>query len=617
MLLPIYWLKQFVEVKESIEAVARRFVSLGFESEVLENATLDLEITPNRGDCLSILGLAREYAASTRQNLMLPETTVLKFGPKLSDFEVALVPEVYHRLAAMIVNEVTVEPSPDWLRQAVESVGMNSINTIVDLTNYIMFELGIPMHAFDLDQLPAKRLSIRLSIAGEHFLSLKDEAITLPKCSIVVESGGQIVDLLGIRGGKSAMIASSTKNIFVWAVCVPRPFIRQTTKLTGLRTEGSYRHERETDWALVTTALERFAYLLGKIRGGTVVSEALVNESKPQPVKAIAFQTNLVNEQLGTSFSDNTIRQSLARLGFGPGDKVTVPSWRYFDINFAEDLVEEVARIEGYAKLPHHVIAKVSRPNDSWYVRIESLKDRLVTAGLTEVYAESFSGHIDENVGLARLANPVNGDFAYCRPAIMSNLLKILAPNSWDDHARLFEIGNVFPEKNLEEMHLAIVVFGRKQSLLAKFVPIECIQFITPDLPLAKLHKLRRPISVAEIPLRKLVLDDLNFNIPQAKPIYRPVSIYPPSVRDISMIINSDVEIEAVSRSITGVSPNRIIGVELFDQFESEQFGHHKQSLAFHVVYQALEKTLEAAEVDKLHGDVAAAMNNQFKAEIR
>lgn len=624
MLLPINWLKQYVEINETPEQVAERYIGLGFECELVKPNVIDLEVTPNRGDVLSIIGLAREYAASTGQHLQMPKTTALATDSKLPDFSLEVEPEAYHRLAATLVKGVKNQPSPTWLREAVESVGMNSIDVIVDLTNYVMFEFGIPMHAFDLDALPAQSFHVRLSTKGEHFTSLKEEAVELPEQAIVVESNGEIIDLLGIRGGKSSMIQPQTTNILVWAVSVPRPLIRRAVKMTGIRTEGAYRHERETDWDMVPLALARFVDLLTQVAGGQPTS-AIDWQAQERESKLIAYSVEHINRLLGTDYSSDAVERALTQLGFVLTDgKAMVPSWRYFDINFPEDLAEEVARIQGYTALPKQRIQAQSGPKELFYAQVENLKDRLVAAGLTEVYTESFAGRQEAKLGgwdesnLAVLANPVNQEFAYCRPSMIPNLVKLLALNSWSDDARVFEVGKVFPAKDLEVTKIALAAYGKQQKLFTQWVPVEAIEILTPDHPLAQLHKLRRPVTVAEVAIDEVILPRISeLIVPTHKVYYQTISPLPPAVRDISIIVDRTAQPDKIAQQIKAVAPETILLVELFDQFTADKFGADKQSLAFHIIYQSLDQTLEAETVDLLQAKINAMLEQQFEAVIR
>lgn len=625
MLLPISWLSQYVSVNEPIEAVAERFIGLGFECEVVVGTnTIDLEITPNRGDVLSMVGLAREYAAATNQAYTLPKITELTVGDTLPNFTITADPAAYHRLTAIVVKNVTIGPSPDWLKQALESMGNNSINNIVDLTNYVMFELGVPLHAFDLDNLPDQSFNVRLAAKDEPFTSLKDETYSLPEGAIVVASNDEIVDLLGIRGGKSSMVQPTTKNLLIWAVNVPRPAIRRASKALGLRTDASYRFEREVDLSMSPTSLARMTNLVQELAGGEATNYIDL-QATVLATKTIELRSTLVNSLLNINLSDAEIAGSLEKLGFiTNGQQVTVPSWRYYDISIPEDLVEEVARIYGYNRLPRTIIAPTEKVSQTQYATTENLKDQLVAAGLAEVYTESFAGREETRLSdisdsnLAILANPVNHEYAYCRPAIMPNLLKLLSLNSWSDDAQVFEIGRVFPAKDLEIDHLAIAAYGKKQALFAQWVPAEKIQLLTSEHPLARHFKLRKPVTIAEIPIAEIQVATTNdFMVPAGKPVYKAVSPFPPSVRDISMIVSTDYAIDGMLRVIQDISPERILLAELFDQFQSEKFGPNKQSIGIHVIYQAIDQTLEANEVDNLHQQVTNVLINQFQAEIR
>ncbi len=624
MLLPLSWLKQFVTVNESPESVAERFVNLGFEAEDIQGEVIDLDITPNRGDLLSIYGLAREYAASTKQSMNLPVQIELNFTDTLPNFMIHAEEGTYHRLSSIIAHEVTIGPSPAWLKDALASVGQHSINSIVDLTNYVMFELGVPIHAFDLDKLPEQEFTIRFSRKGETYLSLKDEALTLPEGTVVVECGGQIIDLVGIRGSKSCMITEQTKNILIWANAIPRPLIRRTSKLLGLRTEASYRYERETDWEIGPVSIERMAKLVTEIAGGTLTT-GYDNYPVPHETKQIALNAEKTNQLLATNFDDAEVESYLNRLGFTfeNGD-FKVPSWRYFDCHAPEDLIEEVARMHGYNSLPRNVIASSQQSAPTDFGRIEALKDRLVADGWTETYTESFIGTSEAQTGnfdeskLAKLANPVNRDYAFCRPSIAPSLVKLLALNSWSDDAKVFEIAHVFPEVNQEITHVAFAAYGKQNKLFERYVPADAIEVLPPEHPLANLFKIRRAVTIAEVAVDSLIDHNTSsYTVSQIKPPYTNISAFPPSIRDISMIINTNVDLSAITKDIKDTAPESIILVEIFDTFQSDTFGPNKQSVAIHVVYQSLEKTLESETVDMIQANIITKLQTNYQAVIR
>lgn len=623
MIVSLEWLKDLIAINEPAEQVADRLIQLGAETELLDENRLDLEITPNRGDLLSIFGVAREYGAAVNCQPKLPELAKLNWQSELPDFSITLDSSVYHRLSAMIIRDVNVKASPDWLKRRLEAIGMNSINNLVDLTNYVMIELGIPIHAFDLDQLPGHQFQVRTAEAGERFISLKGEALVLPAGAIVVECDGQIIDLLGIRGGQVGMIQPNTKNLLVWAASLPRPLIRQTVRAIGIKTDAAYRHERETDWAMVPIALQRIAQLLAE-QGGKIGS-AVDYQAQPLPTKTIDLQPEKINQILGTSYRPEAMVEALERLGFRVnGRQVVVPSWRYFDINRLEDLAEEVARLEGYQQLPRRVIAGKTPVRETGYARLENIKDQLIEAGFTEVYTESLVGRQEallygyKEENLAILANPVNRDFSFCRPAIVPGLLKLLVLNSWADDARIFEIGAIFPAKDLETTSLAIAAYGDQQKLFSQWLPADSIEIIKPDHPLARHLKLRRPVTAGGTAIDKLKLvTEADYYVPTDKPKYRPVSPLPPAVRDLAIIIDQSVQPEAVIEAIKTGGPQSLIIVELFDQFAADRFGPDRHSLAFHLVYQSTQTTLDAAGVEQNHQAVIDLVKDRFRADIR
>jgi phenylalanyl-tRNA synthetase beta chain len=247
----------------------------------------------------------------------------------------------------------------------------------------------------------------------------------------------------------------------------------------------------------------------------------------------------------------------------------------------------------------------------------------LVEAGVTETYTESGCGRREiEAFGLDKeklvtLVNPVNPDYVYARPSLLPNLLKTLSLNSWSSDAQLFEIGNVFPTKEIEITRLGLACYGVQETLLAKFIPKASITVINADQPIAKTFKLRRVVTVAEVSLDQFLGKiTAELRIVPDKINYRPVSPYPPAVRDIALIVDSSVRPRDIEEAISTMA-KPIITIELFDQFKSDRFGSDKQSLAFHIVYQSLNKTLENREVDELHQKITNLISNQFQAKVR
>lgn len=627
MILPLDLLSKYVEINESVEAVCARFVALGFESEMVDPRTLDLEVTPNRGDVLSLIGLAREYAASTGQTVTLPATLQTALITQFPDFNLELTEGLYHRLAALRIDLDSNPPSPEWLVSALAKFGQNPINLVVDLTNYVMLELGIPLHAFDIDRLAEPSLKLRLSIAGERFVSLKDETVLLPADCLVAESGDQLVDLVGIRGGRQAIVTPESRRFLVWAASLPRPLIRQAAKATGIRTEGSYRHERETDVAMVDRALGRFAYLLMESLNGQVGQPAIKivdRQCQPLEPKVIAYDPAEINRLLGTDMTAAMMVERLTSLGFqGEAGRVIVPTWRHFDINYWQDLAEEIARLTGYSRLPKKVISSTPRPISTQYNQYENLKDQLVDRGFSEVYTESFAGRQETELGgwegdrLAVLANPVNQEFAYCRPTLIPGLIKVLAQNAWHDQAMVFELGNVFPASDLEVTKLGLAIFGRDRSRLSEIVDENRIKLIEPNDQLGRWLKLRRPVLVAECELSEIKLPSANSYRMESRTVnYRPVSIFPPSVRDIAIVVDDSIAPETVISRLTAADAS-LIFVQLFDRFKSDKLGRDRQSLAIRLAFQSLEATLANDDVDQRLKRLTDILKSEFEAQIR
>ena len=366
------WLKEFVEAKASAAEVRTRLSLCGIAIDSIDETAagpvLDAEITSNRPDCLGHYGIAREVAAIYRQPLQSVQPKLKEIAEKAADAARVEIEasDMCGRFTARVMRGVKVQPSPDWLRQRLEAIGQNSINNVVDVTNYVMFELGHPLHAYDLDKLNERRIVVRRSKPGEKLRTLDGAERTLAREMCVIADGARAVGIGGVMGGAETEISFSTRDILIECAYFDPIVVRRTSKALGLRTEASYRFERGADPEMAEVASRRAAELIQQVAGGEILAGAIDIYPRPEPLRKINFTREELLRVMGADISDRDIEEILGALGFHPvrvdgnrgssGSLVAEwdcrqPSWRR-DVTRGIDLVEEVARHYGYEKFP-------------------------------------------------------------------------------------------------------------------------------------------------------------------------------------------------------------------------------------------------------------------------
>ncbi len=458
----------------------------------LKDVILDIGLTPNRPDCLSILGIAREVAAITRKPLRIPATAFSEAGEDVSRVASVAIeaPDLCPRYCARVITGVSIGPSPLWMRRRLEACGMRAINTIVDATNYVLLEMGQPLHAFDLQLLEGKRIIVKRADAGTSFTTLDGKERILPEDALMICDGaGRPVALAGIMGGLNSEVSPETKTILLESAYFAPAGILATSRRMGIRTEASQRFEKGVDPEGVIRAMNRAAELMAACAGGTI-SPGIIDTRPvpPQPRPAITVSTARTNRVLGTRFSRDDIRQTLAGLNFtvtdGDGDSIaaTPPSFRV-DIAEGIDLIEEVARLRGYDSIAETLpaVSPLPQARDRSRAMDRTIRDCLTRQGYNEIVTYSFiaPGELagmnlpEEDYRRKPLAllNPLTEEQSCMRTTLVPGLLSAAQKNinQKNLNLKLFEVGPVFlPEKNSklprEEKAVAGVLTGLYQD---------------------------------------------------------------------------------------------------------------------------------------------------------
>jgi len=654
MKLPVSWLREYVEIKEPPEKLAEDLLFSGTKVEKIEKTKEDVifnfEITPNRADCLSVIGIAREIAAIYSRILKIPASfshTQTNSKEKLINLEVKesyLCP--YYSLG--VIDNVKIGPSPNWLSDRLEKSGIRSLNNIIDITNYVMLETGQPMHAFDYDKVTGK-LILRASREGERVRTLDNTERILPKGSIIIEDSEKLIDLAGLMGGKNSEVDINTKTLILHVPVYNPVAIRHTSQATNLRTEASNRFEKLLDPALHRYAFERATELFSTLASGKLVSP-IESIGYPPKEKTIKFPISLINKILGIRITKDKTINLLERLGFSTCiDKdqiiVGIPSFRT-DITNPTDLTEEIGRLYGYNKFPKTLPSgKLPTKNYSEESYQQKLKNILEGLGLKEIYTNTLvSSKQIEDLGFKttdclKVSNPLVKDFEYLRPSLFIGLLSSTRLNQ-DNFNKfiLFEIGRTFEKKMQEDglprqpfkigvlalnysfgylkgiletilnkLNIKGVSFDKedknKIDIYVKNNQIGHFNFFNGDI-LSKFN-IKRPSCGFELDFEKLILNISSTN-------YKPIPNFPTVKENISLFLPPDASYITIKQAIQKGASKHYFSAELLE----DTVISGKRSILIGVEYYDPKHTLNKEDIEIIRNSIIKQLEG-IGAKIR
>jgi len=629
----------------------------------LHDSLFDIEITSNRPDAMSVVGLAREAAAVFNKKL-----TQKLAQPKITfTDEIPLSVEVKDssrcpRYQAVVVTGITVGPSPLWMQLRLSQAGVRPINNIVDITNYVLLELGQPMHAFDYDKLQGKTIVVRRAQKGEKIVALDGKTYSLAADLVIADSKNPVA-IAGVMGGEKSAVSAETKTIVFECANFDPITVRTTSRRLSLLSESSLLFEKGLQPQNVEAALFRALELTQQLAGGSVSSPIIDVYAKAKTAATISFDPAVVQRYLGVAVPQPEIKTILTHLGFAvSGAKkisVTIPWWRAGDVAQEFDLVEEVARMYGYHTLPSRLPAGMlpGRHSDLLLRFEDTIKDILAGAGFNEVYHYSMiSAELLKKFGMKPtealpIANPLNEELGLMRPVLSPQLLATVAENlNHDDNFSLFELSNTYQpakEKSLpaEVSKLAAALVGPDGLLRAKGVVellFERLGIVADfqsqterliwwqrgsalDVMAGKTvlghigivsEKMAKDFGI-EVPVALLTFD-VGALFKQSRPVtaFEPIPEFPAIQRDVATVVADTVSWLEIAGAVSRVD-DLITDVVYLNTFSDVSLGAKKKSIAFRIVLRSRERTLKSTEADAVIDKIIDTIKKQFNAQLR
>jgi phenylalanyl-tRNA synthetase beta chain len=687
MFISYEWLKELTDTKLSPADLRDRLTMVGLAIDAVEehggDAVLDVEVPSNRPDCLSHVGIAREVTVIERGQLRLPTGEKPKTEGRSADLTSVEIadPDLCPRYAGRLVRGVKIGPSPDWLVKRLEAIGQRPINNVADVTNYVLHELGQPLHAFDFDKLGGRRIVVRRATPGEKLKTLDGVERTLTNDMLVIADAEKAVALAGIMGGEESEISNQTTDVLIESAYFDPNSVRQTARKLGMDTEASRRFERGADRDGVLRAQQRCIDLICELAGGVATEDAIDVYPKPLGERVVELRPERIPGLTSLTVETDEILRILTGLGFeraGGSEgrlKFKIPSWR-IDVEQEEDLVEEVARHTGYerigSELPPSSMSGEYQPAE---MQQRSLRRALTACGFDEAInfsfiqqesrfdlIPSFAGREDTQ---PKLENPIIEDAAWMRSTLLPGLLSSVRHNL--NHGirdvRLFEIGRIFsiskagelPDENLAlgivatggaldenkaQAERELDFFDLKGALEGAvdwmkvaqltFTPTtarhlrvgQCALISSSDgKPLGTIGRLAESVAASykfRQPVYVLELDLGALLSGPAKLIqYSPLPKYPSVVRDISLLVDRTVAFDEILAIVNQQQVAGCRSVKLVGTFEGSNIQASKRSVTLRLEYRSDERTLRDEEVEEYHSRLTSALLETFAAEQR
>ncbi len=638
----------------------------------LEDEVIEFEITPNRPDCLSMLGMARETAASFEMPFKEPEIKFESFDD-ISDYldDIEVESENCSRYYARVIKDVVIKDSPMWIQMRLMEAGIRPINNIVDITNFVMLEFGEPLHAFDLEKISGSKIIVRQAKNEEVLISLDGETRKLNEKDLIIADEKEAIAIAGVMGGLNSEVTERTKLILIEGANFNQKSVRLTSKRLLLRTEASNRFEKGLDPNLCKIAVDRVCQLIELTESGKVISSFIDKYSKKAKEKTIVLRPERANMLLGLDIDTNIMVRYLNLLGlkseYKDGLIYTEVPTRRMDIDIEADLIEEIGRLYGFHNIKSKsLVGELTRGLKPLSKIIEDkAKSTLLGIGFNEVMTYSFISpkaydkiNIEKTSRLRdyiKILNPLGEDYSVMRTTLIPTMMELFSRNynrSVKD-AFAFEIGNIFLPKQLplvdlpeEKKILSIGFYGEKDFYFLKetvekllhglgivnieykreeenpiFHPGRTAKLMVEDVEIGTMgevyidvcenYDINSKVYMAELDFDKII-DFLDL---ERK--YKPLPKYPSTSRDIAIVVEEEVLVGDIKSLITKHGEGLIENIELFDIYRGDQIAKDMKSLAFSITYRSYERTLKDDEIEKIQVSIIEDLEKTFNAKLR
>jgi len=678
----IEWLKQYVDIKMPPEELAKRLIMSGVHVAFIhkdgKNTVLEFEITSNRSDCLSVIGLAREIAAITGSKLRIPavldpEQAKQKKTKNNGTIRINIIDkDLCPRYTGRVLRNVKINSSPAWLSDRLTAIGQKPVNNIVDIINYVLFETGQPMHAFDLDKISGAVI-VRRAKKGETIKTIDGDTRTLEQGMLIIADEVKPIAVAGVMGGKDTEVTEGTKNILLESAFFDPISVRRTSRVLGLKSESSYRFERKVDNLIIVPSSERAAELIKESAGGENAGFCDINYIKQKEIVLNKFDPARTSELLGLELSLSRQKTILTQLDFkvSKGEKywtVTVPARRK-DISQERDLVEEIARVEGYDNIPETIPAIIGNTSLKTGQRrvIDKVRQIMSSAGLNEIVTynltkpEDISVFSEDPEKSPKLVNPLSRDMGVMTQTLLSGMLRAV---SWNINRKnsdlsLFEIGNTYErlgkQNYAERITISVGLSGnimnnwisgsRKTAFYDLKGILECFfqALGLEGIKFTATEKIPYMSAAAEISVKNKVIGyagkitgkvldtfDVNQDVFCAELVlaefadsarlykpFKPLPKYPSVVRDISIVSDEHIPAESIRNAILSEDIAIVKNIILISSYKGEHIQAGKIGLLYRIEYRDDEKTLTDAEIESAHTRIRSSLSGKLGITFR
>ena len=633
----------------------------------LDESVAEFEITSNRPDCMSIIGLARESAATFNREFKIPEVKATGNSENVNDYASAEIaaPELCSRFIGRVIKNVKIAPSPEWMQKRLKACGIRAINNVVDITNYIMLEYGQPMHAYDLDHVEGHKIIVRRAEEGELLETLDDQPRTLQNSMIAIGDEKRAIGVAGVMGGANSEVCDTTVTVMFESACFNAVAVRRGAKALGMRTDASALFEKGLDPENCLPAIQRACELMEQLGAGEVVGGMIDIYPVKKEQTVLPFEPDKMNRFLGLEVSAAEMKEILARLEFEvKDDKVYVPTFRG-DIESMADIAEEVARIYGYDKIPTTMMKGcVTVGGKSKKQHLEDvIRDSLTAVGLYEVTTYSFIDpkendmilmpQEDDRRNMVRISNPLGEENSVMRTDMLSSVLKVLRTNfsRRNAEAGIFEIGSVYIPKEEqvlpdENQIVAVGMYGgcdfydikgKVENMLAdlnindyefitckdnpSFHPGRCAHIYAGGKFLGIIGQIHPKVAANFKIGVETYCALLDFNVLLSGYTtdrqYKTLPKFPATSRDIAVILDKNINVGEVIKIIESNRNGILESYSLFDVYEGEQVGDGKKSIAYSLLFRAEDRTLTDKEVNEVMDKILSGLKEKLNAELR